>query len=213
MLALISQREVVNGFGRRVDVLEQNYIQFLDKFRIKLIPVSNSFTDLNDYFELPIDLIILSGGNNVDPSLYDKEIGEVSDVSVNRDNVERKLLEFAISKKIPVFCICRGAQFLNVFFGGKLIRVKNHVGVKHKVRVDLFDNDFFVNSFHHYGLDALSPKLKPFAIAGDGTIEGFYHPDYYMAGIIWHPERLGGDDDFNFKLLDAFLKKELFWKK
>ena len=118
-------------------------------------------------------------------------------------------------------------EFLNVFFGGTLIQdVKgkigvNHIGVKHPVKIVdeeaskfLNKKSFIVNSYHRQGLDkdSLSQKLKPFAVADDGTIEGIYHPKHAIAGMLWHPERGGSDKASDKKLIDAFLKRELFWK-
>jgi len=228
MFVLISQRDLTVEKGANRDALEQDYVSYYGKFGITLIPVSNDSTNIEEYFKLPIHGIILSGGNNVNPKLYNQEPKYPSDFSVNRDNTEKKLLEIAIKKKLPVLCECRGMQFMNVFFNGRLIQSindeigTNHIAVNHKIKITdekiasfLGKTETIVNSFHKQGFTKkeLSKKLKPFAKTEDDIIEGIYHPDYQIVGIQWHPERDSPDKEINEKLIQAFIKRELFWKK
>ena len=37
-----------------------------------------------------------------------------------RDDNEKKLAKFALQRKIPIFCICRGFQIMNIVLGGKV---------------------------------------------------------------------------------------------
>ena len=71
-----------------------------------------------------VDIFIFSGGDNVgdDPT---------------RDNTEKKMLEFAIKNKIPSFGVCRGMQFFNHYFGGKIRHSsdKSHVKTRHKIKL------------------------------------------------------------------------------
>ncbi|MBI2498712.1 gamma-glutamyl-gamma-aminobutyrate hydrolase family protein [Candidatus Woesearchaeota archaeon] len=228
MFILISQRDVPAEKGANRDALEQDYVSYYEKFGITLIPVSNNSKNIEEYFKLPIHGIILSGGNNVNPKLYNQEAKYPSDFSINRDNIEKKLLELAIHKKLPVLCECRGSQFLNVFFGGSLIQNlkeelnTNHIAVTHIIKITYKEVSSFlgktetkVNSFHKQGFTKkeLSKKLKVFAIAEDGVIEGIYHPDYPIAGILWHPERDNSDKELDEKLIKVFVEGTLFWKK
>ena len=117
-------------------------------------------------------------------------------------------------------------QFMNFYFGGKLRRIneisnQSHVSVNHDIRIsagelrEVIGEQIKVNSYHNYGLTEkdLSSKLKLFAKAYDETIEGLYHPQLPMGGIIWHPERESPDKEANEKIIKAFLKGEVFWKK
>jgi len=227
MFVLISQRDVLAEKGANRDALEQDYISYYAKFGITLIPVSNSSNNVEEYFKLPIHGVILSGGNNVNPKLYNQEPKYPSDFSINRDNTEKRLLEVAIKKKLPVLCECRGSQFMNVFFEGSLIQNlkeelnTNHIAVTHQIKITdkevssfLGKTETKVNSFHGQGFTEkeLSPKLKHFAIAEDNVIEGIYHPEYPIAGILWHSERDNSDKELDEKLIKAFISKELFWK-
>ena len=74
-----------------------------------------------------------------------------------------------------------------------------------------------VNSYHNQAIlpEILSSQLKAFAVcSSDETIEAAYHPDYPIAAVTWHPERIKlGDTAFNDKLVRAFVNRELFWEK
>ena len=64
-----------------------------------------------------------------------------------------------------------------------------------------------VNSFHHWGIaeSQLAKSLRPFALAQDKTIEGFYHKSLPIAGIMWHPEREQPYDQHDLQLIKQFL--------
>ncbi len=219
---LITQ-SVGKGKFRDYDFLFSNYTEYFENKRINLVRVSNFSKDLKNYLkefkENRISGIILTGGNSITPSLY--ESSEVlDDVSIERDNTEKALLDFAVKNETPVLGICRGFEFLNVYFGGKIRKIENHSAVNHSIKVvdpesvKYLGNSAKVNSFHNYGItpEDVSKKLKVFAAAQDNTIEGIYHSTLPIAGIMWHPERPGCDDKFNDKLVNAFLRRDLFWK-
>ncbi|MCF6184144.1 MAG: gamma-glutamyl-gamma-aminobutyrate hydrolase family protein, partial [Bacteroidales bacterium] len=69
------------------------------------------------------DGIIISGGEDVNPSLYGKqdEIERCGTINPHRDSLEQKMIRFAVKNKIPLLGICRGDQILNVTEGGSLL--------------------------------------------------------------------------------------------
>jgi len=232
MWVAISQRHVKSEFGDYRDSLENNYFNYYENLGLKLIPISNSSKKIIDYFkELPIEGLILTGGQDINPLSYNQESIYAKDFSDLRDKTEMSLLEISIERNLPVFCNCRGMQMMNVFFGGSLIQninsqlsnEINHVAKSHKIEIidgktyDFLKKRYFiVNSYHNQGINkiCLSKELIPFAISvDDKIIEGIYHPKYPIAGVQWHPEREMLDKSINLKLIKNFINGRLFWKK
>src|SRR4051794_36218025 len=69
-----------------------------------------------------VDGLLFSGGADIDPTRYgDTHVHpKTYDIHPLRDRFEIDLIRGAIAKDIPVFCICRGIQVLNVACGGTL---------------------------------------------------------------------------------------------
>ena len=66
----------------------------------------------------------------------------------------------AIEQNIPILGICYGAQFIADYFNSSLKNRYNHVAKKHKIYFANEKNEnYFVNSFHNYGIEKLSHKL------------------------------------------------------
>jgi N5-(cytidine 5'-diphosphoramidyl)-L-glutamine hydrolase len=218
MLLGITQRDVQHQFGNR-DCLEKDYVSYFEDFGTTLIPISNRSKNAESYFALPLQGLVLSGGNNIAPYLYgSKELPE-KDCSIDRDSTEQSLVRLAIKKKLPILGICRGMQFINAYFGGTIeTRLgEGHVATEHEINVSGFNGrkkeNFKVNSYHAQGLKDtdLSAELRTFAKSEDGVIEGVYHPKLPIAGIQWHPERKSPNKSLNTKLVKSFLERKLFW--
>lgn len=156
-----------------------------------------------------LDALVLQGGTDVDPNKY----GETNIDPLRwkndpiRDDFEILLIEKAMKKNIPILGICRGAQLLNVYFGGSL-----HQDVEGHRKKELYDtfthpiswgaDSIFseiykekngqaeVNSIHHQAIKILAPSLLPMAISHDQRVEAFIHQDKdkKILGIQWHPE-------------------------
>ena len=75
--------------------------------------------DLDNY-----DVLVLSGGGDmgIKSGAYGDQIDNlpIGGVNDDRDELEKKLLEKAFERKMPVLGICRGMQVMNVFLGGTL---------------------------------------------------------------------------------------------
>jgi putative glutamine amidotransferase len=227
---LITQRASKDKYGCNIDFLEYSYINYLEKFNIRLIVIPNSTTYLEKYFDLNIQGIILTGGNDVNPGLYGEKNKKSSDISNDRDRCEKKILAIAVEKRIPLLGICRGLQFSNVFFGGKINQdLHQKCGDKHLPARDhpvilkentligyLKSQEVLVNSYHNQAVfpEDLSSELKTFAFEKkSGLIEGIYHPQLPLAAVQWHPERETAVKLIDKLLIESFLERKLFWEK
>lgn len=171
-----------------------------DEYSMKLsilpVIIPNKYLDVIKYFEkLDINGLILSGGNNITPSLYDASY-DVNDSFLERDRTEMKLINYCLENDIPILGICRGMQIINVYFGGTLTQnIQNHVNKNHKINIskyhEYFGESHVVNSFHNFGIykENLGNDIEVFAESNDGVIEGLYHKTRRVVGMQWHPER------------------------
>ena len=67
--------------------------------------------------------ILLTGGNDVAPSLYgDAAHPAFVSAEPGRDEYELALVRLALERDLPVLAICRGIQVLNVARGGTLVQ-------------------------------------------------------------------------------------------
>ncbi|MFC3927183.1 gamma-glutamyl-gamma-aminobutyrate hydrolase family protein [Streptococcus caprae] len=171
-----------------------------------VIPVSDPAL-AKDYVEM-IDKLILSGGQNVDPSFYGEEKSiDSDDYHLERDEFELALIREALKQHKPIFAVCRGMQLVNVALGGTL----NQAVTKHwqsyedltshslEVKPDSTVSRFFkdgnsVNSYHRQSVKDLAPGLEVTARdPRDGTIEAVEGKDgHAIIGFQWHPEFLIG---------------------
>ena len=70
-----------------------------------------------------IDGLLLTGGGDVDPSLYGESPHATHDpAEPGRDQFEIALVRLARERGLPIFAICRGVQVLNVACGGTLVQ-------------------------------------------------------------------------------------------
>ncbi|MEK6900603.1 MAG: type 1 glutamine amidotransferase [Nanoarchaeota archaeon] len=227
MKLAISMKQDYDKHGAERSVLEDAYNEYFRQFGLILFPISNSVLDISSYLkEAGVEGIILSGGNDIDPQSYGGERTDGLSLALKRDKVEKTMLEYAIKNGLPVLGICRGMQFLNVYYGGKIIDFREkgifHPAGKeqiHKVVIihhqEVLGTEVKVNSYHNQGITQkeLSSSLRVFALSEEGIVEGFYHPSLPIVGVQWHPERDSPDEMFNEKLVEAFVKGEGWWKR
>ena len=155
--------------------------------------------------------LLLSGGPDVHPARYGQEPDPNAGLKLapELDELEFRVLEYALSADMPVLAICRGMQLLNVAFGGRLIQdLPGHRSdgdndpATHQIYVApgaksaaiIGSAGFFrVNSYHHQGLNEAqrAPRLMSTAYSvEDGLVEGLESPEHsWVIGLQCHPER------------------------
>jgi putative glutamine amidotransferase len=162
-----------------------------------------------------LDGLVLSGGADLDPSLYGKEPESgLQPLEPDRDEWEMALLQAARKNDLPILAICRGFQLVNVAFGGSLVQ---HVELDegaghpqwdvdgrtttHEVHVEpdtlaatLFPSVLAVNSLHHQTVETIGAGLTVSAIAPDGVVEAFETAQGDLLAVQWHPELLSAPD-------------------
>ncbi len=157
--------------------------------------------------DLSFDALILGGGPDLHPKYYGEEIKGSKNIDRARDEAELKLAEAFIKAGKPVMGICRGAQLLNVYFGGALYQhidsadlhcsdsdfdlVHNVTSEKGSVLEGLYGEEFAVNSYHHQAVKLLGKDLRITAAEKEtGEIEAFEHEFLPVIAFQWHPERM-----------------------
>ncbi|MDE0845010.1 MAG: gamma-glutamyl-gamma-aminobutyrate hydrolase family protein [Actinomycetota bacterium] len=178
------------------------------------LPVMIPMLDMPANYIDRLDALILTGGGDVDPVLWNGPSGYSEGVSIERDNFEMGLLEAAFEKEKPVLAICRGVQLLNVALGGSLesnlpwdkgdqhcLRSSDRNERRHTVSFApksilsrVYESTIEVNSFHHQAVKNLGIGLKSTGWSPDGTIESLEHENGRVVGVQWHPEMQTGVD-------------------
>ena len=165
-----------------------------------------------------LDALLLSGGGDIDPSRFgDTDIHpNTYGIHQGRDELELALVVEALDRDLPILCICRGIQTLNVALGGTLIQdVQDQFSdsIQHRqmetnipkedashpvacVPGTLLEATYDatvvqVNSFHHQGLRDVAAPLRVAGTAPDGLIEAVDYPGKsWVLGVQWHPEMM-----------------------
>lgn len=180
-----------------------------------LVPVGLPDEQLSELVA-SLDALLLSGGGDVETRRYGiASTPKVNTVDPDRDHLEIRLVQDAVSAGLPFLGICRGLQVINVALGGTL-----HTDIADEVPKTL-KHDYYpdwsrdhpahavdiqagsvladilgttqtqVNSLHHQAIHQVAPDLRVIAHAPDGIIEGIVLDDHpFGLGVQWHPECL-----------------------
>ncbi len=204
-------------------LIPQDYVNAIERAGGRPLLVPPTLEGVDETLDA-LDGIILTGGSDLDPALYDEEAHpETFGIHRLRDDAELALLHGAMERDLPLLGICRGIQVINVGLGGSLHQhvpeLVGHEGhkndppgefVEHEVEVlpdtrlaEVLGTHTRVQSHHHQGLKSIAEGLREAARAEDGLVEAVEAPDKRFAvGVLWHPE--AGDDD---SLFEAFVEE------
>ena len=184
----------------------ENYVDAMAKLG------AEPFISLNvDDFEKADALILPGSRQDMNPKLWGAEDECSNDINDELDAIQWTLMEKAVETKKPVLGICRGMQFIDVFFGGTLIQdlpcAESHKAAElpgeenyHDVAVvegtqlfDLYGEETETNTRHHQGIGLVGEGLKVSAMWTEGfplVMEAVEHKTLPIIGVQWHPERM-----------------------
>ncbi|MFM8748416.1 MAG: gamma-glutamyl-gamma-aminobutyrate hydrolase family protein [Aestuariivirga sp.] len=181
-----------------------------------------------------LDGVVVTGAvSNVHPPHYGEQPSPAHEPYDHaRDAVTLKLIDKTIRRGMPLFCICRGFQELNVVLGGTLEtelqesegridhRAPRHDDVDvryapaHVINIRpggileqiLGKRETMVNSIHRQGIKRLAKGLAVEATAPDGIIEAVSVREArsFAIGTQWHPEFKALNNPDSVKLFAAF---------
>jgi putative glutamine amidotransferase len=180
------------------------------------------------------DGVLMTGAlSNVHPPHYGEEPStDHEPYDHHRDATTLDLIRRVIARGIPLFCICRGFQELNVAMGGSLETelqrgpgrldhrapqsddINIRYGPRHAIDISkggwlehvLGKEKTMVNTIHRQGIKKLGAGLTVEAMAPDGVIEAVSvkRAKAFAFGSQWHPEFHAADNPDSLKLFTAF---------
>ena len=178
-----------------------------------------------------VDVLVISGGADIDPALYggDRTDPSLEGVNPGRDAAEVTAFHTARLRGLPILAIGRGMHLVNAAMGGTQwvdLRRDLPSEVEHRrtgtdltrtahdivpERGSLLSTAIgtaaavSVNSHHHQGVRDVAPALRASARAPDGIIEALELPAERILGVQWHPEILWQSEPHARRLLESFV--------
>ena len=161
-------------------ILENNWINYFFKKKIKLIPVNYKLFRKKDLDDLKPVGIILAGGNDLSSIIKNKE-------NILREKNDNFLLNYGLKKRLPVLGVCYGFQFIAKKYQCRLFKVKGHIKKYHNLNFKNYKLN--INSFHNYGIYKLPSNFNILAKCNDETIELAEYKKKKILCCMFHPER------------------------
>lgn len=195
-----------------------------------LIPFLDDFTLLDTL--LPrLDGLLLSGGVDIDPVVYEEAPHPLCDQPDKElDELELRLANWALQEDIPTLGVCRGIQILNVALGGTLYQdiddlcpgslhhsqrqhprdyLAHRVNVLPGSRVEqlLGPDSFMVNSLHHQAIHTPGRDVVISGTADDGIAEMLEVTGRrFIIAAQFHPEEIYLKEAASARLFAAFVQ-------
>jgi putative glutamine amidotransferase len=198
-----------------------------------VLPVLGETYELSSLLDRLDGLLFTGSLSNVHPRHYGGPPDRPdSPQDPQRDATTLPLIRAAIATGVPLFCICRGHQELNVALGGTLhtqvhtlagrldhrspknVPYDARYAPQHKVALEpsgmltkiLGRTEIEVNSLHWQAIDRLAPGLTVEAVAPDGVVEAVRveRARNFALGVQWHPEYRVTENPVSLALFKAF---------
>lgn len=193
-----------------ISFVRNEYLDYVsDYFTPVILPMES-----NDELIKECDCFLVTGGDDINPSYYNEEKESHSSyVDARVDELDKKVIEYALKSKKPLLGICRGIQSLNVFMGGTLIQHISDESHKKNLKDELslngegryfkkiFPSNIDINSYHHQAIKDLAQDLINVG-ESRGVIEAVEHKELPILAVQWHPEKL--HDVYSKKLIELF---------
>lgn len=178
-----------------------------------------------------LDGLILGGGGDIFPMLYDDVPKQGYLYDRDRDALEIALAQRASDEDIPVMGVCRGAQLLNIMRGGSLhldaSKAYEDANYPDSILAKIFfrkpvsastgsiisralgGERSFVNSLHKQSIKRVGEGLEVTAREPNGIVQAIEDPrKRFFLGVQFHPEFMLHREKFRriFELLSEAAK-------
>ena len=198
-----------------------------------MIPSLGEEQDVDSLLERFDGVVMTGATSNVHPPHYNIDPSEAHEpYDHHRDSTTLRLISKVLERGMPLLCICRGFQELNVVFGGTLAtelqenaglldhrspesdELDVRYGPVHEIEIRqggplheiMGARQITVNTVHRQGIDRLGEGLTAEAHAPDGVIEAvsINNAAGFALGVQWHPEYKAAQNPDSVKLFQAY---------
>jgi gamma-glutamyl-gamma-aminobutyrate hydrolase PuuD len=169
-----------------------DYVSYLnEKYNVTVHKVNNVKNSKD------IDLVLFTGGEDVNPAHYNENIGKYTHINSNRDKKEIDTF-YRFKDKSFLLGICRGSQLLTILSGGKLIQ---HVEGHCRDHSMVLNNSlkYNITSSHHQMIYPFDLNEKDYELIG--------YSEYFQSKTY-----LNGNNE-EIELSKDFLEPEIVYYK
>ena len=174
------------------DASSLDYVSYLNEKYEVIVHKVNDVKNPKD-----IDLVLFTGGEDVNPAYYNENIGKYTHINSNRDKKEIDTF-YRFKGKSFLLGICRGNQLLTILSGGKLIQ---HVEGHCRDHSMVLNNSlkYNITSSHHQMIYPFDLNEKDYELIG--------YSEYFQSNTY-----LNGDNE-EIELSNNFLEPEIVYYK
>ena len=198
-----------------------------------IVPAMAGEIDIDALIGRVDGLLMTGAASNVHPERYGVAPSVAHEpYDRERDRLTARLIRGAVERGVPLLCVCRGHQELNVAFGGTLAteiqeldgrmdhraiphdEQRERFAIRHPVEVVeggalakiVGDGELRVNSLHRQAIDRLGEGLAVEATAPDGTVEAVSVEGArsFALSVQWHPEYWAETDEASAAIFEGF---------